>query len=409
MIIGTRKKIDIRAFTYSLMLLFNSICILGNELLPNLTDFGNYLAAFIIVCYVISLFPLKNIILTNGVIEVIGIIALVGIYEIISYFRVQLPTYIISFIVWTVLAMFIAMQKFDLKKMLDISLFISGFTMVLGVIKSDSYEAMTWSYALFPCIAVAFVHFYLYNRESNMWMKAVYIISIITTIVFIFSSNRGGLVSLVCLFFLLLIRKFKNGTSKKRILINALFVLTLLMAIFFAESLLIALYRFLSSHNIKIDAINKTYRMLLEDNITNNRDELYRFAWQGFLANPIFGNGIGAFAVNHGGWPHNILLQLLYEGGITLAVIVLMPVVVMSVKMVAQKEVDSKVYALFVLLFSIAVPRLLFTSELWNTQSYWMLLVFSLLPKIGETKNRYIVNSNFIVAHNSMVKSKADY
>lgn len=374
-----KKKFDIRAFTYAIMLLFNSICLVGNELFKGKINFGTYFMLFIIGCFFISVFPLKKMLLLKNVFL---LIAVLGVYELTAYMQFKLSSYIISFIVWTVLAMLISMRKFDIKSMFNISLFISGITMVLGVWNVDAYEDMTWSYSVFPCIAVTFTHFYLYRKGSKIWMKLVYIIGIITVSVYIFFSNRGGLVSLLCLVFLLTTRKTKKMKSKKRVLLTIAFIVSLFITVFYVEDMIIQVYELLKTYNIEIDAISKTYRMILQDNVTNNREELYRFAWYGFLDHPLAGHKIGAFSVYHGGWPHNILLQLLYEGGIPLTVIVLTPVIVTGIKMFTTKEIDSRVYIMFVLLFSIAVPRLLFTSEVWNTQSYWMLMVFCLMPKV---------------------------
>ena len=131
--------------------------------------------------------------------------------------------------------------------------------------------------------------------------------------------------------------------------------------------------------DIRIYAIQKMYSGIIADNITNNRIELYKFAWKGFLSSPIWGHGIGAFAVKHGGWPHNFILQLLYEGGILLFTLVMIPFCRIVLAVMKSNSLTTTDYAMFVCLFATSVPKLLFSSELWKVQVFWLLLAFGMM------------------------------
>lgn len=57
------------------------------------------------------------------------------------------------------------------------------------------------------------------------------------------------------------------------------------------------------------------------EKLTSVRTERFRWAWENAKERPIFGHGTGAFAVGWSGadigdWPHNIILELLYEQGV---------------------------------------------------------------------------------------------
>jgi len=60
-----------------------------------------------------------------------------------------------------------------------------------------------------------------------------------------------------------------------------------------------------------------------------DRIDIYKAAWQAFKAAPIFGNGYGRLAYTVHPYPHNILLEMLAEGGI-LAGILLVATIVLS-------------------------------------------------------------------------------
>ncbi|POP30226.1 hypothetical protein C3B58_22430 [Lactonifactor longoviformis] len=155
---------------------------------------------------------------------------------------------------------------------------------------------------------------------------------------------------------------------------------------FFYEQIIAILYNLLSQRDIEVSALSKMYRMIGLGNVTNNRNELYIYAWNGFLESPLWGNGIGGFSVNHGGWTHNFVLQILYEGGIALFIIIIVPLVKIVVFFINGKQVTNEEYSLFALFFCTSVPRLLFSTELWNTQGFWMLLAFGMIT-IKKHKN----------------------
>ena len=222
---------------------------------------------------------------------------------------------------------------------------------------------------------------------------------------FILNSNRGGLFSLAFLLYFIIMRKISKGTkyTSKRGITSVIVLLVICILAINYEAIVEALYNLLSANDIKVSAVNKMYRLIMTENVLNNRSELYEFAWKGFLESPIWGNGVGAFSVNHGGWAHNLFLQVLYEGGVLLFSLVFIPLLIIIYHMVWGDKVKKENYAFLVLLFCTSIPRLLFSTEIWNTQSFWMLLVFGLISinnekriknekRLEENKNEYSVS-----------------
>lgn len=386
------RKRNLTSFVVAIAFLFNSICLLANIIFPSIDNFGELFVIFTLLLGIVSMFlrlSFKirlNILLPN---------VFILIFMLISYFYYKPSSTVLdlmlNYVVWGLGIVFIMTQGFDEKKVIEYSFWISTAVIIaeLMVSANQRYELMTWSYAVFPSVAVTIVHFW-YCRFQKYRYFIFYIPSLIMLIKFILNVNRGGLLSLVSLMLFIVIKstKQKGGRLKTRRAITfVLSVGVLLFALFF-EQIIVELYEYLSSIGYEITAIRKTYKLIITDNVTNNRNELYSYAWKGFLESPIFGHGIGAFSINHGGWVHNLVLQLLYEGGILLSAVVLIPLVKNCIFVIRSTRITKYEYAMFILLFSTSIPKLLVSTELWNTQTFWMLCAFGVFISSVYSKSR---------------------
>lgn len=381
------KKDNLISWIVAVAFLFNSICLLANILIPSVSDFGKLLIFGILLlgfvsCVISSMKINFNLLLINGVIF-LAIIASYLFYNLSSV----VMNLMINYFAWGIGITVIMMQRYDIRKTLNVSYWIAWIIILFELLTNANrnYESMVWTYAVFPCVAIVIVHF-AYNRFSGFLLKMTYIPGFLMIVKFVLNANRGGIISILVLIFLILI-KSANGTRGRVRNRKAVGMVLLLIAIFvgiFFGQIISFLYDFMLSINLEIDSIKKIYRLILEENLMNNREELYIYAWRGFLSSPIWGNGVGGFSVNHGGWTHNFILQLLYEGGLLLSLLVLVPLTKNSLFILKQKCITSYEYSMFVLLFSTSVPRLLFSTELWNTQTFWMLFAFCML-----TRNKY--------------------
>jgi hypothetical protein len=122
----------------------------------------------------------------------------------------------------------------------------------------------------------------------------------------------------------------------------------------------------------------------------NGRDVLYVSALQGFISSPLYGKGIASFDNYSGIYPHNIFLQVLYEGGIIFAV-PLFYLILRSVNLIFKRtiEYDKRIFVLY--LFVTSLVNLLFSSNFWRHQIFWLLigLILSLKRRNRETYYNY--------------------
>lgn len=376
------QKIDkYFSFMAVFFLLFSPICLLAKNVMPGFNRFGTLfimgVSGLSVVLLLLSKSKVTNTITLRsvfiGVLMYGSMVVYNGHYQIASIME--------NFIVWGIIALTIMLQDFDKKLFFNISMVLSSITIVSDLIYNrelSMYEAMTWTYSIFPCIAILLAHLYVYGRTTSNWLKIFYIPLFIMFPTFIAEANRGGLVSIVILFYFLMIKSInkKDMSVRNKWIINIILLTGMLLGLAYYREIIKFMYNFLQARHIDNYAITKMYRGILDDNITNNRDDLYLFAWNGFKDSPIWGNGIGAFHVKHGGWPHNLFLQILYEGGFILFLTVLVPAIKIIIFFVTNNKITSEEYGIFVILCAMSFPKLMFSSEIWDTPAFWLLFAF---------------------------------
>lgn len=260
-----------------------------------------------------------------------------------------------------------------------------------------AYDAVSMgsSYALVPVIGASIVHFMLFRKESTFFDKIVYIANIFFLFSFVQMSYRGPLVCLaVLVLFCAIYNISKEGkTNKNIILISALLILVVLLLIYLDE-ILIFVYDFLAKRNIRIAFLDKT-RFLVsagEGDLVHGRTTIWKTALEGFFESPIFGHGLATFLYNTGiVFPHNFILQFLYDGGLLLT-IPLMSVIIAGIrKSIRDRKIDSSRFSFVVFAGGIAFTRGLVSAETWRIILLWLLF--------GYFTNNYGKSENICEEH----------
>lgn len=238
---------------------------------------------------------------------------------------------------------------------------------------SSSQEMQPIGYALLP---LAFSGFGLAHGEVHPIVKtASLIVSIATILILAVSGTRGPLVSiLIYIGYISIAKRDLDFNVQVKFEVLTLIIIAALIVIISFEPLVKLLAIVLPSLGIDSDALNKTIRLLNENNLDNGRNYLYSAAINDFYRSPIFGNGLATFTYMNYTYPHNLFLQLLCEGGLVLAI----PVVCWLLRGLYHvfSKCDWHDYSLFGLLFAASVPNLMFSSSIWLTGSLWILLAW---------------------------------
>ena len=130
--------------------------------------------------------------------------------------------------------------------------------------------------------------------------------------------------------------------------------------------------------NINIEAISKNLELIEKGNVDNGRNEVFDKAIEGIKEHPFIGNGIGDYAEKYVTYPHNLLLQSWYEGGIIFFLLMLTVFLYSVYILLFDKNVDLNRKYMLILFFSISIVRLMLSYEFWREISFGMYLYFVL-------------------------------
>lgn len=251
-----------------------------------------------------------------------------------------------------------------------------------GEILETGVVSMGTCYALLIPVLGDLVYLRFYYRKESIRMKIIMLFFAAINLFYLVQMAMFGLrgpilcaVLLIMSFFIIRIDDNKKVFFRKgRVLI---IIIGLLFLIFSFTAILQALQDFLAKFDISLNVVDKFLRLDDNGDMTNGRESLSTMAWKGIVESPLWGNGISQFNNNTGeGYPHNFVLQMLYDGGIILTLAIMVPVTQSLIRKL--KTISENKFSFFVLLFFASVPGALFSGDLWNASTLWMFFGFVL-------------------------------
>ena len=254
--------------------------------------------------------------------------------------------------------------------------------------------SMDVSYAfLVPVIATIVYMYFYFKSDSKLFKIYSAIMCFVNGAFFIqlfLHGSRGPLLSiLLTVFFLLIIKKKENApgvvvaSKKSKHLIISLFLLSCVFVLFF-QTIMDALS---ASH-----AIMKSIDLNASGDISNGRTYLNELTFAGIYEHPLLGNGFDRFDANTRGglYPHNFVLQLLYDGGLLYMLVILTPVIRGLVRFFKHCNYDE--LALMVCLLFSSVPGALFSNNLYENSLLWLFFGYALSRSFVYTTKVYLRN-----------------
>ena len=250
---------------------------------------------------------------------------------------------------------------------------------VAGVFMDISYKTLVF---VLSGILLVFVDDKLVIKIISAATAIVYAI-----IAFVYGA-RGALLSIgVFLFIFWIIRANNRIVRNKRIITSA--VILLAFAVLFTPLITIT-YEFLDNRGIEARSIERIYeKMSNNESMSEGRDILYKKAAVGIVDSPIWGHGIGSFDNYSGTYPHNIFLQLMYEGGIILTI----PLLILLIKgfmSLFSFKYQQPYRNFLLLLFCSGVIELFLSSFLWMSICLWLFYGQVLLS------NKYLIKKEVL-------------
>lgn len=336
---------------------------------------------------------------------VILVLLLIAFYQVTLYFIGPPKTSFSIFGVMVIASILLpSLVKIDARVFIKAIMFFPSFA-ILRLDKVFAFQvdwkdtiSMDASYAFLVPICATIVYMYFYYKEEKKRDKYITIVLCVINMIFFaqilkYGSRGPILCVLLMAAFLYLIKPPKSlGVRKKR---NYFMILVFgLIALYFSFYSLLSAVSFVSELNgIKLRFVEKMIELSIEGDITNGRDMINDITINGIIDNPIFGHGLDRFDANTGMfYPHNILLQLLYDGGIVGFLCLFIPLI----KSMSHffKTCTKEEYAVFTILCFSSLPGAFFSGNMWSLARVWLFFGF-VLSKYFVVKNMNIrIKSN---------------
>ena len=246
--------------------------------------------------------------------------------------------------------------------------------------------SMGTCYALLVPVLGNLVYLRFFYRKESVRMKIVMLIFAAINIYYLVQmtmfGSRGPILCallLILSFFIVHIDdKGKISMLKGR---SSIILVCMILITLSFTAILQTLKDFFAAFDISLNFVNKNLSLEVNGDITNGREMISSMTWKGIINSPLWGNGTSQFLNNTGVvYPHNFVLQFLYDGGIILTSSVLVPIVrtlIHKMQIVSENE-----YICLLFLFFASVPCALFSGDLWNQGSLWLFFGFVLSRNI---------------------------
>lgn len=250
---------------------------------------------------------------------------------------------------------------------------------------------MDMSYAYVCPIIAALIYIMKYWKEDSGLIKYIMIVVFMINCVFfvymIFSGSRGPSLSVILCAFFLWTTSIKNkGYGIQIKSVKTLFFFGILVLVVANFSFIIKfLLSIAGSYGIESGTLVKMIGLLEDGNLVDGRDVINDITLKKIWESPIVGYGLGCSPSIIGtAYPHNFVLQFLLDGGIILASVILIPIIVHLVKW--WKRCTNEDYIIITLLFFTAVVGAFFSLETWTNLRLWLCFGFILSNNMGFNK-----------------------
>ncbi|WP_448915676.1 O-antigen ligase family protein [Eubacterium ramulus] len=295
----------------------------------------------------------------------------------------------IYFGAWVLLPVLLSCLKFNTEYVLR---YTAIFVIPLLLLNNQMFAgtstfSMGTTYNFFPAVLASTVHFMFYRKEVSKWMYIAYIGNIYYFYQVLLHGSRGPVLAVILCFIFVYFCRYNDEENRIKIDFPKFLVATIGMLVIYFNYLNIFSWiaERLGNRNLNFNFIDKVLRLAANGDVTNGRNDILSVALKEWIDRPIFGHGISTFNYYTGiDYPHNFILQLLFDGGIVLFIIVVGLMIRKIVTVV--KHATRHNFVFFVFLFFVSVPTALLSQDLFENFRFWM-FEFALLNGVFTVRN----------------------
>lgn len=309
------------------------------------------------------------------------VFAIVFIYYLSSSILNVTRLSIFEFVVYFAIpVLFFSRRDFDFDMFIKITLIVSalGLPIVNSIFSlgSNGMAEMGVSYAfLLPSIIP--IYYLMRHKRKTIIYAVLSILNLVYDIQILLYGSRGCVLSILIVIIMLLIFKNSIVNFDAKLKIRILVIVAILVfAVTNFNSILNLTSQALSLAGISSNSLNKMIMLSQSGDISNGRNEIFEAAFSGFLSKPLFGNGFDSFDFYTGlGYPHNFIIQLLYDLGLVGSFFVFVPLIIGAIRLIKNSSRDS--LYLFIVVFCSSVPGALFSQNAWKNVLLWVTISMS--------------------------------
>lgn len=242
--------------------------------------------------------------------------------------------------------------------------------------------SMGTCYALLVPVLGNLVYLRYFYRKESLRMKIVMVffaaINIYYLIQMVMFGSRGPILcALLLILSYFVIQIGDNGKISIRKGRTSIILICIVLITLSFTKILQTLHDCLSAFDLSLNAVDKFLRLEESGDMTNGREMISAMSWEGIINSPLWGNGTSQFLNKTGVvYPHNFILQMLYDGGIILTFGIMAPII--RALIYKFKTASSSEIICLLLLFFASVPGALFSGDLWNASTLWVFFGFIL-------------------------------
>lgn len=325
-------------------------------------------------------FRVKNITLYSVLLPIILIFLYNYTKENIGAPRTLFPMFLIFSVVSFCLPFF---AKIDVRLVLKTIMVLSLPALFrinqvfFAMVQTRGSISMGYSYSFLMPILVSIIYLFFYYKKETKSEKVLTVFCFGANIVFLLLlvafGVRGPVLSIILLLLVLyVVRVDPTKRGVKLVKSKGVFILlAVFLIVQYLEPILIFTHSVFSSFGMEVRFIDKCLALIETSNVINGRDILNEITIDAIKKKPWFGYGIDQFDNVFSGflYPHNFVLQLLFDGGFFLTIIVLLPVLISL--FLKLRNCTYNDFVIIISLFFASVPGGLLSGDLWAMSTLW--------------------------------------